>query len=685
MNTGQFKRMEELFDAAVDLPPEQRHAFLQQACAGDVNLLRHVQRLLGFAERDIGVVGLDDASRDAAGTVIKREPGLTEAPGTQIGPYRIVRLIGEGGFGAVYEAEQEQPVRRRVALKIIKLGMDTRQVIARFEAERQALALMDHAGIARVFEAGATETGRPYFVMELVEGVAITEHCNRTHLSPRERLELFMLVCDAVQHAHQKGIIHRDLKPSNILVTDRDGEPIPKVIDFGIAKATRQRLTEKTLCTESGQLIGTPAYMSPEQAETGDTDIDTRSDIYSLGALLYELLTGTTPFDAQTFERLPYPEIQRIIREQDPPTPSTRVSGLGEDLVDVARERNLEAGSLPRLLRGDLDWIVMRSLDKDRDRRYPTTSELAADIGRYLHHEPVLAGPPGAAYRIRKFARRHRVAVFSAAGITLALTIGVAGVVWGLVRALRAERIARLMEIQTGALDIEPPKGITAFFDDPAGFEAAAGSPLSAIDFDGFPPGTEITGRTLSGVTFKMGDAPEVRPFPGRQAPRSAPLIVVRGTDTVTNAREFDSAPEVDLNKLFPTSGENVLSPGGPDLVAGPVYSRENDDLALIFDPPVTAVGFDILFQSLDALSYVFIHFFKADESDFEWGALRVPTSEEQFGGGPGGTVFVGFVCESPIRALLVNEADFTADFPDCNIGYDTIRVSRVPPATDEP
>ena len=428
MNAGQFKRMEELFDAAVDLPPERRHRFLQEACGTDTELLLHVERLLRHADDNTGVVGLSEGSGVSADAAeVKVGPDLTEPPGTKLGPYRIVTLIGEGGFGAVYEALQERPVRRRVALKIIKLGMDTKQVIARFEAERQALAMMNHPHIARVFEAGATDTGRPYFVMEFVEGVAITEFCDQAQLSPRQRLELFMLVCEAVQHAHQKGIIHRDLKPSNVLVTRHNGEPVPKVIDFGIAKATRQRLTEKTLVTEAGQLIGTPAYMSPEQAQMGETDIDTRSDIYSLGALMYELLTGRTPFDTRTFQRLAYPEIQRIIREKDPPTPSTRVSGLGEDLVEVARDRNIEPGTLPRLLRGDLDWIVMRALEKDRARRYSTASELAADIGRHLRHEPVTASPPSVPYRLRKFVRRHRIGVAAGAVVALALLIGMGG------------------------------------------------------------------------------------------------------------------------------------------------------------------------------------------------------------------------------------------------------------------
>jgi serine/threonine protein kinase/Tfp pilus assembly protein PilF len=440
MNTAQFKRLEELFDAAVELPPDRRHEFLVNACGGDGELLHRVERLLRHADKDTAAAGLEDTARDAEAS---RVSDVTEPPGRRIGLYRIVKLIGEGGFGAVYEAEQEEPVRRRVALKIIKLGMDTRQVVARFEAERQALALMDHSGIARVFEAGSTETGRPYFAMELVDGVAITEYCDGTGLSPRQRLDLLMRVCDAVQHAHQKGVIHRDLKPSNVLVTSRNGEALPKVIDFGIAKAMRRRLTEKTLVTESGQLVGTPAYMSPEQAELGETDIDTRTDIYSLGALMYELLTGTTPFDAEAFRHLPYPEIRRIIREKDPPTPSIRVVGLGEELLRVAKNRSLEPGSLPRLLRGDLDWIVMRALEKERGRRYATASELAADIGRYLRHEPVLASPPRMTYRVRKFIRRHRLGVTVGISMAVALLVAVAGMSWGLTRALRAEAKAR--------------------------------------------------------------------------------------------------------------------------------------------------------------------------------------------------------------------------------------------------
>jgi len=350
----------------------------------------------------------------------------TERPGSAIGPYKLLQEIGEGGFGVVYMAEQEQPVRRRVALKIIKLGMDTKQVIARFEAERQALAMMEHPNIARVLDAGATENGRPYFVMELIRGIPIVEYCDANSLTTRERLDLFIGVCSALQHAHQKGVVHRDIKPSNVMVTLHDGEPVPKVIDFGIAKAMQQRLTEKTLFTEYGQFIGTPAYMSPEQAGMSGLDVDTRSDIYSLGVLLYELLTGTTPFEAESLRSAAYGEIQRIIREDEPPRPSTRLSTLGGALTDIAKHRNTDPGALARLIRGDLDWITMKALEKNRSRRYGSASELAADIGRHLTNEAVLARPPSTGYRARKFVRRHRVGVGVAGLLVGVLVAGIA-------------------------------------------------------------------------------------------------------------------------------------------------------------------------------------------------------------------------------------------------------------------
>jgi len=354
---------------------------------------------------------------------------IREAPGSRIGPYRLLQVIGEGGFGTVFMAEQQEPVSRRVALKIIKLGMDTRQVIARFEAERQALALMDHPHIARVLDAGATETGRPYFVMELVKGDPITLFCDRANLPVRARLELFAQVCHAVQHAHQKGIIHRDIKPGNILVTVQDGAPFARVIDFGIAKATGSKLTEKTLFTEHRQLIGTPEYMSPEQAH-GGLDIDTRTDVYSLGVLLYELLTGSTPFQGTDLRSAAYAEVQRIIREVDPPRPSTRLSKETASIASIASHRGTHPARLGTLVRGELDWIVMKALEKDRRRRYETANGLAADVQRYLSGEPVSAAPPSSAYRLAKLLRRHRGAVVAAGLIVAALVLGIVGFAW---------------------------------------------------------------------------------------------------------------------------------------------------------------------------------------------------------------------------------------------------------------
>jgi tetratricopeptide (TPR) repeat protein len=345
-------------------------------------------------------------------------------------------------MGVVYLAEQVEPVERRVALKIIKLGMDTRQIVARFETERQALAVMDHPNIAKVFDAGATETGRPYFVMELARGIPITDYCDRHKLPTRERLELFIAVCQAVQHAHQKGVIHRDLKPSNILVVIQDDRPVPKIIDFGIAKATDHRLAERTLFTEQGQLIGTPEYMSPEQAEMSGLDVDTRTDIYSLGVILYELLVGLLPFDAQKLRSAGFGEIQRIIRETEPPKASTRLSTQKETKAEIAAKRRTDAGSLVKLLRGDLDWITMKAMAKDRTHRYSTASELAADIKRHLRHEPVSAGPPSTVYRVRKYIRRHKLGVAAAAVVMLAVLIGTAGTTIGLLRAVRAEKKA---------------------------------------------------------------------------------------------------------------------------------------------------------------------------------------------------------------------------------------------------
>jgi serine/threonine protein kinase len=352
-------------------------------------------------------------------------PGVTEQPGDKLGRYKLLQQIGEGGCGVVYMAEQEEPVRRRVALKVIKLGMDTKSVVARFEAERQALAMMDHPNIARVLDAGATEAGRPFFVMELVRGVKITDYCDQNKLSTEDRLKLFDQVCRAIQHAHQKGIIHRDIKPSNILMTLHDGIPVPKVIDFGIAKATQGRLTDQTLFTAFEQFIGTPAYMSPEQAEMSGLDVDTRSDIYALGVLLYELLTGKTPFDTKELLASGLDKLRHAIREKEPERPSTRLrTMLQEDLTTTASRRKTDPPRLIHLVRGDLDWIVMKTLEKDRTRRYETANGLAMDIQRHLNNEPVLARPPSSFYRLQKLVRRNKVAVAALSAVCLAMCIG---------------------------------------------------------------------------------------------------------------------------------------------------------------------------------------------------------------------------------------------------------------------
>src|SRR6185436_17880946 len=347
---------------------------------------------------------------------------------------------GEGGMGTVFMAEQTHPVQRKVAIKVIKPGMDSRQVIARFDAERQALAMMDHVNIARVLDAGTTESGLPYFVMELVHGVPITKYCDDNQLTPRERLELFVPVCQAIQHAHQKGIIHRDIKPSNVMVTLYDGKPVPKVIDFGVAKATEQKLTERTLFTQYGTMVGTLEYMSPEQAEMSALGVDTRSDIYSLGVLLYELLTGNTPLSHKTMKEAAYAEILRLIKEDEPPKPSTRLSESGDALASISAQRHTEPAKLSKLMRGELDWIVMKTLEKDRSRRYETAKDFAADVQRYLHDEAVQACPPSAGYRLRKFVRRNKRSVMAASVIVLSLIVGVLGTTIGLIRAEQARQ-----------------------------------------------------------------------------------------------------------------------------------------------------------------------------------------------------------------------------------------------------
>jgi eukaryotic-like serine/threonine-protein kinase len=425
-------RANELFLKALEIGPAgERREYLEGVCAGDAVLRAEVEALLEASAQAGGF--LDSPAPQLVASA--DEPAIRERPGTVIGPYKLLEQIGEGGFGVVFMAEQTRPVRRKVALKVLKPGMDTKQVVARFEAERQALALMDHPNIARVFDGGATPSGHPYFVMELVRGVPITEFCDENHLTPAQRLELFVPVCQAVQHSHHKGIIHRDLKPSNVLVTMHDTTPVVKVIDFGVAKPMGQTLTDKTLFTGFAQLVGTPLYMSPEQAGQSGLDVDTRTDIYALGVLLYELLTGLTPFDGERMRTVGFDEMRRIIREEEPPKPSTRISTLGKAADTVSSNRRTDPKRLSELMRGELDWVVMKALEKDRSRRYDTASAFAADVRRYLADEPVLACPPSAGYRLRKFARRNRAAVTTACLVVLALAGGLAGTTWGLLRA----------------------------------------------------------------------------------------------------------------------------------------------------------------------------------------------------------------------------------------------------------
>jgi non-specific serine/threonine protein kinase/serine/threonine-protein kinase len=423
VNSDRNNRIAELFRRACELDPEDRAAFLDDACKGDVELRAEVDSLLA-RDQELGELSPTEPER----------PGAHDVVPERIAHYRIIRELGHGGMGVVYLAEQEDPIRRQVAVKVIRTGFDSESVIARFGVERQALALMSHSNVARVFDAGTTDEGRPYFVMEYVDGVPITEYCDAHRLSTRDRLTLFAQVCGGVQHAHQKGVIHRDLKPSNVLVTVEEGKPLPKIIDFGLAKATERWLTERTFFTQMGMLVGTPEYMSPEQADLESDDIDTRTDVYSLGVLLYELLVGARPFEAADLRRAALAEMLRRIREDEPSKPSTRL--LGDASRESAERRDSDPVSLAREIRGDLDWITMKALEKDRARRYDSPSDLARDVERHLRHEPVLAGPPSAAYRMKKFIGRHRFGV-------LAATVGVVALIgFAATMAVQARRIA---------------------------------------------------------------------------------------------------------------------------------------------------------------------------------------------------------------------------------------------------
>ena len=484
-----------------NVPTAEWDERLEQASQGNNELRNRVRELL-YAHAQPGSF-LECPAVAADATAIDESP-ISERPGTIIGPYKLLQQIGEGGMGVVFMAEQTEPIRRTVAVKIVKLGMDTRQVIARFEAERQALALMDHSNIAKVLDAGTTESGRPYFVMELVKGVPITKYCDDKHLSLRARLELMLPVCQAVQHAHQKGLIHRDIKPSNVLVAEYDNHAVPKVIDFGVAKATAQKLTERTMFTEFGQVIGTLEYMSPEQAKLNQLDIDTRSDIYTLGVLLYELLTGTTPFDRQRLQDTAFDEKLRIIREEEPPKPSTRLSTV-EGLPNIAASRDSEPKKLSGLLKGELDWIVMKALEKDRDGRYDTANNLAADLERYLHNETVEAYPVSAIYQLRKFARRHKLGVAASIAIAAALLLGVAGTTGGMIWALR-EREAEQASAARATTQAERSDQVAHFLED----MLAGVAPSMAMGRDTTML-REIVDKTARRIDQQLEGQPEVQ------------------------------------------------------------------------------------------------------------------------------------------------------------------------------
>jgi WD40 repeat protein/serine/threonine protein kinase len=515
-------REEALFALALEKPADKRSAFLDAMCEGDPALRQRLEALLAAHDAPDELSPKDKPDSKAT-MKLELSAAPDETVGQTLGRYKLLERLGEGGCGVVYVAEQTQPVRRRVALKVIKLGMDTKAVVARFEAERQALAMMDHPNIAKVLDAGTTDVGRPYFVMELVRGIRITDYCDQNNLSTKERLDLFIKICQAIQHAHQKGIIHRDIKPSNILVTLHDGVPVPKVIDFGIAKATEGRLTDNTVYTQLHQFIGTPAYMSPEQAEMSGLDIDTRSDIYSLGVLLYELLAGSTPFDAQELMSQGIDQMRKTIREKEPVRPSTRFATLKEkDLTTTAKRRSADKAKLMHQLKGDLDWIVMKCLEKDRTRRYETANGLAIDLKRHLNNEPIVARPPSSAYRFQKLIRRNKLAFAAAAAVAGALLLGIIVSTSQAIRATHAKLDALAAQaqesVQREKAEVSEKKAVAAQADETKLREQAQAEELTARQR---AYASDMNAAAQAMVGNNLGHAQDLlnrqRPLPGQK------------------------------------------------------------------------------------------------------------------------------------------------------------------------